>query len=231
MNRRRPMARPMTRAELLAPRTERELEAPWQAAVWNWAGLGGWHGIAIFRSQGVLEGLHSKGRPFPRHGDHDDAYGWPDLALVHPERGELCLPELKTRTGDMRDGQKRWHGWLNRVRRVTSPIWRPADQDRVVAYLLARGKPMNPTETPISFYSLDTPLGPLMVVECRHPDANGERPDVPTGQQCPDHNRTVYLCLDNDAFWCDGYQGGDEYKPHELGLVADGDVLDGWIDQ
>jgi hypothetical protein len=127
----------MTPAELLA--SFRDNEERWQDAVWNWAGLGGWHGLHIRRSSGVLEGLHSKGRAFPRRGDHDDAYGWPDLALVHVERGLLCLPELKSATGAMRDGQVRWHRWLSAVRSVDAPIWRPQNESQVVAYLLAKG--------------------------------------------------------------------------------------------
>jgi hypothetical protein len=79
----------------------------------------------------------------------------------------------------------------------------------------------NPTEVPIRFYSFDTPLGPLMIMECRHPHANAERPDIPIGQLCPQHTRTIYLCLDEEALWCDGYLGGDEYAPHECGITVE----------
>jgi hypothetical protein len=81
-----------------------------------------------------------------------------------------------------------------------------------------------------TFYSLDTPVGPLMIVPCMHPGSNAERPDIGIGQSCPDHARTVYLCLDNDALWCDGGPDADGvYHPHELALTSDGGrELDEW---
>lgn len=72
----------------------------------------------------------------------------------------------------------------------------------------------------MTFYSFDTPVGDLMVAPCLHPESNAERPDVPIGMQCPEHNRTAYLCLDNSVLWCDGYCGDNKYTPHELDLTV-----------
>jgi hypothetical protein len=75
-----------------------------------------------------------------------------------------------------------------------------------------------PTQLPLRFFSLDTPLGPLMVMECRHPEANAERPDIPLGRMCREHVRTWYWCLDREEAWCDG--GPPDYAYHLGELVA-----------
>lgn len=73
------------------------------------------------------------------------------------------------------------------------------------------------------FWSFDTPGGPVMVAQCMHPESNAERPDVAMGRTCPDHPRTVYLCLDNSVLWCDGGPGSDGlYHAHELELTSNG---------
>ena len=76
---------------------------------------------------------------------------------------------------------------------------------------------MNPTQTPIRFYSFDTPVGPVMVMECRHPEAEGERPDIPLGRMCREHVRTWHWCLDREEAWCDG---GPPDWPWHLGEIA-----------
>lgn len=64
-----------------------------------------------------------------------------------------------------------------------------------------------------SFYSLDTPAGPILLAPCLHPESNGERPDIPLGRSCEQHGRTWYWCLDNETAWCDG--GPPEYVHHD----------------
>jgi len=68
-----------------------------------------------------------------------------------------------------------------------------------------------------TFYSFDTPAGPIMVMPCWHPDSNVERPDIPLGVMCPRHNRTWYWCLDLEMAWCDGGgESGYEWHPGKL---------------
>ncbi len=77
----------------------------------------------------------------------------------------------------------------------------------------------SPFVTPVSFASFDLgEWGSILLVECRHPESNTERWDLPLGIQCPAHHRTVYYCADRNVLWCDGYQGDERYVPHELGL-------------
>lgn len=71
--------------------------------------------------------------------------------------------------------------------------------------------------TSYTFWSLDTPGGPLMVAPCLHPEANAERPDVPLNVFCSLHNRTWYWCEDRNEAWCDG--GPPDYHWHEGELV------------
>ena len=68
------------------------------------------------------------------------------------------------------------------------------------------------TETHVQFWSMDTPVGPIMIAPCMHPEAAGERPDIPLSRQCEVHHRTWYWCLDNEIAWCDG--GPPEYEHH-----------------
>lgn len=69
-----------------------------------------------------------------------------------------------------------------------------------------------------TFWSFDTPGGPVMVTACMHPEADGERPDIPLGRTCEAHNRTWYWCLDLDMAWCDG--GSPAFSWHAGQLVA-----------
>lgn len=69
-----------------------------------------------------------------------------------------------------------------------------------------------------TFWSLDTPAGPLLVAPCLHPESDQERPDVPLGGLlCPRHMRTVYYCQDRGELWCDG--GPPDYALHEMDLA------------
>lgn len=111
-------------------------EEPYLQAVEGFAALGGWHGFRIRRSHGVLEGVHSRGREFPRGTDHDDSLGWPDLFLVNPEREEACAAEIKGDDGDERPEQKtQWRLWLPCIKRITTPVWYPRDERAMREYL------------------------------------------------------------------------------------------------
>jgi len=78
-----------------------------------------------------------------------------------------------------------------------------------------------------TFWSMDTPSGPILIAPCCHPESEAERPDVPTGLVCPDHARSVYLCVDLSMLWCDGGADaqGEFNHAHRLELVS-GDDLD-----
>lgn len=70
---------------------------------------------------------------------------------------------------------------------------------------------------PATFWSLDTPAGPLLIAPCLHPESNQERPDLPLSIACPDHGRSVYWCEDQGVLWCDG--GPPDYAFHELDIA------------
>lgn len=117
---------------------DRSPEHAFQEHIFTLAARGGFHGAHIRLSHGTLEGLHGPRREFPRGADHDDAWGIPDLILVHPERGVLLLPELKTARGVVSPDQQRWLGWLSDVVEVQAPVWRPAMEDEIRELLLGR---------------------------------------------------------------------------------------------
>lgn len=60
--------------------------------------------------------------------------GYPDISLVHPQRGIIALAELKTQRGNVTDAQ--WH-WLNAIARAggRAYLWRPADMDGIADWL------------------------------------------------------------------------------------------------
>jgi hypothetical protein len=117
----------------------RSLERDWQRHVMNKAAMEGWHGFHIRVSKGTLDSVHYDGAGvYPRRSDHDDAVGIPDLFLVHPERGQLLLPELKRTSGRVSVAQERWIGWLDRITAVRSGVWRPGDERAVDALLLGQ---------------------------------------------------------------------------------------------
>lgn len=111
-------------------------ESEFQEHVFSLAARGGWHGVHIRVSHGTLEGLHGLKRAFPRAAHHDDAWGVPDLLLVHPERRSLLLPELKPVDGIVSDHQQRWLHWLADIVEVEAPLWRPTDETTMRTMLL-----------------------------------------------------------------------------------------------
>ena len=54
--------------------------------------------------------------------------GFPDLVLVHPERGQCLFVELKSETGKITPSQGKWLEALLEVKgRPSVYLWRPAD--------------------------------------------------------------------------------------------------------
>ena len=62
-----------------------------------------------------------------------DGKGFPDLVMVHQQRGELIFAELKSERGRTTSEQDAWHHALARCGRVH--VWRPSDWQDIVTAL------------------------------------------------------------------------------------------------
>src|SRR5947209_7772967 len=60
--------------------------------------------------------------------------GYPDVAMVHPQRGEYLLAELKTDRGRLRPAQRQWIDAL-RSASIECQIWKPSDWEAIVKRL------------------------------------------------------------------------------------------------
>jgi hypothetical protein len=117
-----------TRQVLLEGVNEREF----QEHVLTSAAHYGWHGMHIFNSRGVIEGVFSPNRPFPRRDALDDAFGFPDLVLIHPGRDLLILAELKVKERKLRAGQERWKLWCSGLKHDARYFtWWPKDEAEI----------------------------------------------------------------------------------------------------
>lgn len=117
-----------TRQTLLEDVSEHEF----QEHVLTSAAFYGWHGIHIRNSQGVMEGAHSPNRPFPRRSALDDAFGFPDLVLIHPARNLLLLAELKVKGRKLRPGQEHWQLWCGGLKHDARYFaWWPKDEPEI----------------------------------------------------------------------------------------------------
>ena len=70
-----------------------------------------------------------------------DGTGWPDLTMVHADRGLLITAELKTEKGRLSDDQIEWGQRLEALE-ANLPgfayyVWRPDDWTQIVALLSA----------------------------------------------------------------------------------------------
>lgn len=66
-----------------------------------------------------------------------DGAGFPDLVMVHKQRG-VIFAEIKSRTGRLTADQAAWMDYLTagtRHEHVGVHVWRPADWDRIVNLL------------------------------------------------------------------------------------------------
>lgn len=63
-----------------------------------------------------------------------DGAGWPDLVLVHPDRGLVLYRELKAGRGRLSPAQEDWQVWLAGARADVG-VWRESDWPAIVAEL------------------------------------------------------------------------------------------------
>ena len=85
-----------------------------------------------------------------------DGTGWPDLTLIHPERGQLVLAELKVTT-DLSDDQQVWAtrlrlladraAGLDGASSIQYHVWRPTDSNEI-ARILSNHRQMEWTLVP-----------------------------------------------------------------------------------
>lgn len=71
-----------------------------------------------------------------------DGTGWPDLTLVHADRGLMIAAELKTAKGRLSNDQIEWGNTLatleaNSRNHFEYHVWRPADWEQIVHVLSA----------------------------------------------------------------------------------------------
>lgn len=95
-------------------------EADWQTQVLDLARLYGWR-VAHFRPARTEHGWRT---PVAA-----DGKGWPDLVLVHPDKG-VIFAELKTDRGRLSDDQKAWIDLLDAAGAAVH-VWKPSDFDQV----------------------------------------------------------------------------------------------------
>ena len=86
-----------------------------KAAIIDLAELNGWMVYSIRRSdQARIQGRKGTGK------------GWPDLFLLHPQRGVCMAVELKSKDGKATPSQRRWLEAFEACRSKPVPaIWRP----------------------------------------------------------------------------------------------------------
>lgn len=97
-------------------------EAEWQSHVIRIARMNGWR---VYHPPA--------NRPGPNGKVQLVVAGWPDLAMVRGKR--LVMAELKTRVGKTTAAQDEWLAELGAVPGVEAYVWRPGDDDKVIATL------------------------------------------------------------------------------------------------
>lgn len=91
-------------------------EAQWQRTVMELALWQGWRVYHVPDSRRVTD------------------RGYPDLTLVHPDRGQVVWLELKTNRGRLKPDQREWIAALRRAGQ-RAYVARPRDVERVEALL------------------------------------------------------------------------------------------------
>lgn len=62
--------------------------------------------------------------------------GFPDLVLVHTQTPILVFAELKTKTGQIRPGQRRWLELLARIDGIYICLWKPQMLEDIERFLV-----------------------------------------------------------------------------------------------
>lgn len=65
-------------------------------------------------------------KTYHTHDSRRSNAGWPDLALVHPDRARFMVRELKTMRGRVTPEQREWLDGLTAAG-VDAGVWRPMD--------------------------------------------------------------------------------------------------------
>lgn len=106
--------------------TEKKLrsitESEWQTHVITIARLNGW---SFYHPPDNRPGRNGKVQYV--------VAGWPDLVLVRD--GRMVVAELKTRLGKTTAAQDKWLAELALVPGIEAHVWRPGDDDKVIATL------------------------------------------------------------------------------------------------
>ena len=97
------------------------LEERFEQQVIKLARLCRWRGYHTRKSYGVVMGVSRL-----------DAYGWPDWAFWHPQKGLFMLRELKTQHGIVLPTQKQVIAELVACG-VDAKVWRPSDWPEIQA--------------------------------------------------------------------------------------------------
>ena len=90
------------------------------------------------------------------HDSRKSERGFPDLVMVHPDRGECLFVELKSETGKLTPSQGKWLEALLEVKaRPRTYLWRPVDWQSGLIESLLRFRRVEPVRAPVSDATAD----------------------------------------------------------------------------
>lgn len=118
-------------------------EDQWQTEVQNIALTYGW---MYYHAPDNVPRKTKGGRSFVQNVRR----GWPDLALLHPQRHLFMVAELKRETGTVSNEQAEWIAAF-RDAGIRAEVWRPRDRELVTAILgpQAHGWARWPSRVPV----------------------------------------------------------------------------------